>query len=1390
MKKFKTTFIAIASVLAIFATTFAMLVFPAKGTDANASAQEVKATSLFSFTDADVEESTHRGYIQQATGITSYLTDGSLLTQTGAFGYSDYTNKGVYVGLAKSSDNKGNRPNDSGWGSGIADSNVVRSKKFSLTNNTKNDVLFSFKGAQKNGSRYQQSSEGGTVSAQTLLNASTLPYQRNQYVRIADANSDKALLIGFEYHKAAAGGTYELMQMRLYPMTGELNPGYAPAPTVGSALNVQRGGEVVTSESNAKASAIVPDMAWNKYNTMTRIYFDYEEKALYADIVNPGYTDAAPGSTSTVTQKALIRDFDDGVYGDSFNFDFEEVYIDFYFTEGGGETQFIFCDIDGVSLATDADGNLLADVAEEYNAKGDEYVNNTLTFTSIQGLPGEYEMPRIAVTNMLSNAKENVPLNRQYFVTVTDAYGADVTDETVVGLNDGRWTPEAKFNFAKNGTYDVKYTRGASVYTLKAFIAEYESMDGFLSVADSIDVTYDASAPAYMKTGDAAGEGIKFTWTTGGTININKEFDATMFDWNRDIVKVVVTPKVKSDYVGETCPDSAYEFERVTVRLYDAEDSNIYIDLFANASKFGNNTGFTSAAANGQVFNNRKVKDGTYSYGTYASNNGVATHVTFDGQQSTAFVPYYNNETYEVAVAKSFYKNQYTALDKFIIRDLDAEGEIQADEIPFAGFPSGKVKISITVTDALHDDASIILYEVMEQKVAGETIEDVTAPEIVDLQNFNEIKPLAQAGKEFPFPKVYAYDMMDGDVTDKVTATITAPGGTPVAITEDSFVPTALGTYTYTVTAVDELLNSSTKTFTFEAIKKLQNVYVDLKGAYPTTARVGDSVKVIDYEAGGGSGEISAEVFAFAPDGSEVDLSTSTINFTMQGLYEITYRVSDYIGVKNIKYYISVAYSDTPVISKVNVPVAILAGKSITLPKPTAYDYYSYIGERHEADIEVYVTEPGKQPVKLGADYKFTPTVESGNITVEYKAKALLDSTKVSAPDTYTMKVVKPTTLADYFIKSEGLSVSYEKADGFTEEAIFMTSTSGSSLTFINPLPAIGFTATIAGVGMNSMNNVDVILTDSVDPNQKVVINIDTSATRAKVRINGGEAKDAAGEFSQRGFALSYKAGNRVYDAENNSLGTVRNTVYGEAFNGFTSGKVYMEIVVNGVGENYAKFAVRQLVNQPRFTKALKDNQAPFISLAGEYTLYNTYGSEVVLHSAVAADILDPNAQVFLTVVKPDGETLFNNVPIDTPKALTLEQYGTYKLTYSAKDSSGNVMAAPYNLVAHDTVKPTIEVEGAIRTTYRVGDKLVLNKVKVSDNVTKPEDMIAYATITEHFTHIDQIYVLSEYGDKNEETGETNDFTFKSVGTYTLRIFVRDGAYNFSYIDATITVIE
>ena len=134
--------------------------------------------------------------------------------------------------------------------------------------------------------------------------------------------------------------------------------------------------------------------------------------------------------------------------------------------------------------------------------------------------------------------------------------------------------------------------------------------------------------------------------------------------------------------------------------------------------------------------------------------------------------------------------------------------------------------------------------------------------------------------------------------------------------------------------------------------------------------------------------------------------------------------------------------------------------------------------------------------------------------------------------------------------------------------------------------------------------------------------------------------------------------------------------------------------------------------------------------------------------------------------------------------SLLLRDNGRYTIKYSIQAADhlgqkiGDTKTLEYTISNGDVEAPTIDLtDDFVRSTYQLGDKLVLNMagIEVNDNSTDKDTLLATMVVTLTNTDTEQSWPLKN--DPNAAEGAyIYEHTFESAGNYTLSITVTDDA--------------
>jgi hypothetical protein len=257
----------------------------------------------------------------------------------------------------------------------------------------------------------------------------------------------------------------------------------------------------------------------------------------------------------------------------------------------------------------------------------------------------------------------------------------------------------------------------------------------------------------------------------------------------------------------------------------------------------------------------------------------------------------------------------------------------------------------------------------------------------------------------------------------------------------------------------------------------------------------------------------------------------------------------------------------------------------------------------------------------------------------------------------------------------------------------------------------------------------------------------------------------------------------------------------GEAFEGFPSRKVYMEIEFGGV-TGVAGITITKLCNQTlgAMYMAIEDNDGnttyelasfedairPQIRLDEDIPDEFVFGQTVKIPYARAFDVLSPHVDVKVTLKTPQGKYIYKAEVVTEDMSFVLDSYGAYSLKFEAKDSAGRPQSASYTIAAKDTVAPTVVLTCADSMELKIGATLLvkdLEKYAILQDNRDSAPLLTVMVITPEHEIVPLRQRLSE-----DDKLAVEDYTFIKAGTYLLRYYVTDASYNATWKDVTVVV--
>lgn len=901
--------------------------------------------------------------------------------------------------------------------------------------------------------------------------------------------------------------------------------------------------------------------------------------------------------------------------------------------------------------------------------------------------------------------------------------------------------------------------------------AEEFTSYGLLFESDGrVDISEGRTSSAY--TNVSPKEGVVFTsGDEGATVRFKNKLDISSNKRTDVLAEILVMPSIQ---------DTA-DFYELIITLEDAYDPENKITISFYRGMYDSMIGMIKAKAPGQVLagynaNTKKMHAET-ERGTpvYASFNGVGVK----GLSGTLRLGFDYS-----ARALYAYPEVYSQLNDSNLVNKFADPKYVSEE--WGGFTTGEVYMSFTFSSIKRTQAEFMLLNINGQSLAGKEISDEKDPVIsVDTEG-NEEVPAGIVDYPYPLFPVTVFDEIDGEMSGAQIAVYKGTkeegdvyaSGFSGELT--SFIPDSEGKYTFTYTAEDLAGRRTEKVFETEIRKPWGDLYYRPDGEFPDSAKVGEKIELPGGTAENGSGKVTV-VTSVKRIGDETEIALSDGAFTPkeQGVYNVTVRCTDYLRREyTLSRKIVVKESDTPVIEEPFVPRYVVSGKPVIFEDFKAYDYFStpgYPRETNRKSIRIYNEEGVLLAEPDYADRSYVPDISFGNkIIVEYRAACVYDAEKISV-FRKTVEVLEIEEVGNYFYDESG---NTSMLPGETS-VVYKTETDGAGRVFVNALPAEGFSFTFTvPLEYNRFDSVAVWLEDAADPRIKVKLSVcknasDSNSIYSKLYVNDkGEAADILGSFYEttNNFFIIGLQGRSITDASSGVIMSVSETVYGQRFEGFPSGKIYLSFTMEGV-EGESAVEVNRVINQ-MISDIDDDYIRPVIIVSEEVKRDRHYGEEVKIPAAKAMDVLDQKVVLTVSVTDKRGNYLVKDSAILSDLYFTARSYGVYKIEYKAVDSRGNISTQTYSVEILDEVKPEMTIEGNLPSTVKRGEKVKLPSAIVTDNVSV--NLRA------------DIFVIEESGKMNVVDGD--EYVFSQKGKYIVRYFCRDDEYNFVIRDFVITV--
>jgi hypothetical protein len=697
----------------------------------------------------------------------------------------------------------------------------------------------------------------------------------------------------------------------------------------------------------------------------------------------------------------------------------------------------------------------------------------------------------------------------------------------------------------------------------------------------------------------------------------------------------------------------------------------------------------------------------------------------------------------------------------------------------WGGFTTGEAALSIKA-GGLRSSANYMILSIDGYDLSGGVLRDAVAPRILLDDKGHSETPKAIVGAPYPVYAARAEDNFDAVAPTVAVAVYKLTGsgayGQSYELSGGKFTPDSAGAYAVVYRASDLSGNAAQATVEVTAENGIPAPGVAFAPGYATEGFIGERIAVAGYTASGGSGNVSVAVSVARVGGGAAALADGFFTPEAAGVYRATYSLADYLGREAVfGYDINVTLGSDPVaVGEPVLPPAFIDGYAYRLPEFYGADYYS--DSSNPARVAAVITAADAEGARVLTDGAYTPRASADGETarIEYRMSSDYGTTVLSY-DVPIRKVAGAEAgkidFTRYFAADGGVSASQRP---FSVE--FAAASGGESVRFIRELNAAKFDMRFTAADTDCIR---VELRDGADTNIRVRIDVLNIGGAAYLRVNGGGAVKMNGAFDLssaiRVFYDAYGLG--IGDSRGYAIAAIKTTAGGKPFYGFPSGAVWLEIgfgAVSGTG----RLGLLSL-NGQTFTNAAIDSAPPAIAVKGDYGGQYLYGAAVGVPRAGAFDVLSGIASCAVTVTAPDGTpvtardgTRLQNAPADKEYVFDAAAYGRYGIAYRAADSAGRAATVSKIVSVVDDAPPSAVLNGTLPPTARVGDRIALPTVSVSDN------MGADRVKTD-------VFVVLPSGKLVPADGE---FTFTERGRHTVRYYVRDEYYNYALLEYRVEV--
>ena len=758
------------------------------------------------------------------------------------------------------------------------------------------------------------------------------------------------------------------------------------------------------------------------------------------------------------------------------------------------------------------------------------------------------------------------------------------------------------------------------------------------------------------------------------------------------------------EFIVDTSKQDNSDLEAFTVRLTDVENSNNYVEMLITDSGPVDDDGkgcYIRAGANNQ-FKSGYEGDRLHivNYGTNVASSFRALPTENPVRTAQLFLNYPQRAFYVYPT--------YGSLIKSMITDLD-DKEIYGSSI-WEGFKTGKATLSIFATSLNSSNANLIVTKVAGIDLSQMVFEDHSAPEIQIDYDGQLPANLPKATLNKP------YKIFDADIVDNFDRNLTYSTyvtyqdkenhkNKDVTVTNGYFIPKQVGNYVITYVSKDYSNNEAKKTVTISSIEDEQTISTSLEVTSISELLYTpiELPSTDDLVVTGGSGKAKKSRMLVDSSNQEIEIEGNTFIPTKVGTYKAHYTAVDYLGQSHTSTItINVEKPDKPIfIGDLFLPRVLIKDHKYTLPPYQAVEVIN--SETVYLYSKVYVNDT------LSQDNTFTATGTSCAISYRVTGQTGEEvyNTNINVIDTNGSKKQNEYFVGDFDTKE------------IKEFGVSLTTDHDASAYFASVLPYDNpFVRFEIPKDHKNFNKLTIKFSDHKNPNISLTFVLDFIDDQTFITTDDQTIEyNKTSSEDMETYVVSVNNNTKsLVDINDKEIAVIHHDDKGNPFDGFVNG-VYLDIEMEGVSGD-STINIVSIANQAFGTLGLGvdyDIGAPIIIFNKKFVTEQSYGEMAYVPSVEVFDVLS-DVNVKMTVTGPDGKERISNEDATIDRSFKLDSFGSYLVTYKAKDSAGNSVSYPRKITVYDYIAPEINITGSLSATYSIGSPVSIPTYTVTDN--------------------------------------------------------------------------